>query len=95
MGDGRFDLQRAKLLIGEISAHLSALPADRARHQELRAEVDALRALLEAPDAPPAQVEDRMKSVHGLVDRAAAELHADGIRASMLAKEIGHMLGLG
>jgi len=94
MGDGKLDVARAKLLIGEISVHLAALPADSAKYAELRAEVDALRALLEAPDAHPAQVEDRMKSVHGLFDRAAAELHADGIRASMWLKEIGRMLGL-
>ncbi len=94
MSDGQFDIDRAKLLVGEISANLAALPADGAKYAELRAEVDALRAVLEGPDAQPAQVEDRMKSVHGLFDRAAAELHADGIRASMFLNDIGRMLGL-
>jgi hypothetical protein len=94
MGEGRFDVERAKLLIGEISVNLAALPADSAKYAELRAEVDALRDLLEGPDAQPAQVADRMKSVHGLFDRAAAELHADGLRAGMWLKEIGRMLGL-
>jgi hypothetical protein len=91
---GKFDVARAKLLIDEISGNLAALPADSAKYAELRAEVDALRDMLEQPDAHPAQVEDRMKSVHGLFDRAAAELGADGIRASTFLKEIGHMLGL-
>jgi len=94
MGGKRFDVERAKLLIGEISANLAALPADSARYAELRAEVNALRALLEGPGAQPDQVEDRMKSVHGLFDRAAVELQADGVRASLWLKEIGHMLGL-
>ena len=90
----KIDVARAKLLIDEISANLAALPADSTKYAELRAEVDALRDMLEHPDAHPAQVEDRMKSVHGLFDRAAAELGADGIRASTFLKEIGHMLGL-
>jgi len=94
MGNGGFDVQRAKLLIDEISRNLEVLPAQSAKYAELRAEVDALKALLEQPDAHPAHVEDRMKSVHGLFDRAAAELGADGIRAGMFLKEIGHMLGL-
>ena len=91
---GNFDVARAKLLIDEISGNLAALPADSAKYAQLRAEVDALKDMLEHPDAHPAQVEDRMKSVHGLFDRAAAELGADGIRASTFLKEIGHMLGL-
>ena len=90
----KIDVARAKLLIDEISRNLAALPADAAKYAQLRAEVDALRDMLEHPDAHPAQVEDRMKSVHGLFDRAAAELGADGIRASTFLKEIGHMLGL-
>jgi len=39
-------------------------------------------------------IEDRMKSVHGLFDRAAVELRADGIRVGMFLSEIGRMLGL-
>jgi hypothetical protein len=35
-----------------------------------------------------------MKSVHGLFDRAAAELHADGVRVGIFLREIGRMLGL-
>ena len=92
--NGKFDVARAKLLIDEISGNLAKLPADSAKYAELRAEVDALRDMLEHPDAHPAQIEDRMKSVHGLFGRAATELGADGIRASMFLKEIGHMLGL-
>ena len=89
-----FDIGRAKLLIREISDNLAELPADSARYAELRAEVDALRAMLDQSDANPAQVAERMKSVHGLFDHVADELGADGIRASMFLKEIGHMLGL-
>ena len=89
-----FDIERAKLLVDEISGNLAALPADSARHAELRAEVDALKAMLERPGAPPALVKDRMKSVHDLIGSAAVELRADGVRAGILLKDIGRMLGL-
>ena len=94
MRKSEFDIGRAKLLIEEISGHLAALSADGAKYAELRAEVDALKAMLDRPDAQPALVEDQMKSVHGLFDRAAGELRADGIRAGMFVSEIGRMLGL-
>ncbi len=94
MSKSEFDTARARQLIGEISGHLAALPADGTKYAELRAEVEALKALLERPDAQPAKVQDSMKSVHGLFDRAADELRADGIRAGQFLSEIGRMLGL-
>jgi len=89
-----FDIDRAKLLIDEISANLAALPADSAKYALLRAEVDALKGMLERPGAQPVLVQDRMKAVHGSFDRAAAELRADGIRVGQWLGEIGRMLGL-
>jgi len=94
MSDPGFDIDRARLLINEISGNLAGLPADSARHAELRAEVDALKAMLERAGAPHAQVKDRLTSVRELMHAAGAELHADGVRAGILAKEIGRMLGL-
>jgi hypothetical protein len=70
------------------------LPADGPKYAELRAEVDALKAMLDRPGAQLALVEGRMKSVHGLVERAAVELRADGMRAGNFLSEIGRMLGL-
>jgi hypothetical protein len=89
-----FDIDRAKLLINEISGNLAALPADSSKYAELRAEVDALKAMLERPDAQPHAVQDGMKTVHGLFDRASDELRADGIRAGRFLGDIGRMLGL-
>jgi hypothetical protein len=94
MSKSEFDIGRAKLLVDEISGNLAGLPADGAKYAELRAEVDALKAMLDRPDAQPAMVEDQMKSVHGLFYRAAAELRADGVRAGIFVSEIGRMLGL-
>ena len=89
-----FDVDRARLLVEEISTNLAALPADNVRHAQLRAEVDALKGMLDRSDAQPSQVEDRMKSVHGLFAGASSELRADGIRAGIYLREIGRMLGL-
>jgi hypothetical protein len=94
MSQSPFDIDRAKRLINEISGNLAALPADSAKYAQLRAEVDALKAMLERPDAQPDAVQDGMKSVHGLFDRAAEELRADGIRAGQFLGDIGRMLGL-
>lgn len=94
MNQKPFDIERARLLVDEISGNLAALPADSAKYAQLRAEVDALKSMLESPDAQPAAVQDSMKSVHGLFDRAAEELRADGIRAGQFLSEIGRMLGL-
>ena len=94
MNQKPFDIERAKLLIDEISGNLAALPADSTKYAELRAEVDALKAMLERPDAQPEAVEGRMKSVHGQFDRAAEELRADGIRVGQFLSDIGRMLGL-
>jgi hypothetical protein len=94
MSEAEFDTGRAKLLVDEISANLAALPAEGAKYAELRAEVDALKAMLERPGAQPAAVAGRMKSMHGLFDRAAAELRADGVRAGIFMSEIGRMIGL-
>jgi anti-sigma factor RsiW len=94
MSKSEFDTARARLLIGEISGHLAALPADRSKYAELRAEVDALKAMLDRPDAPAATIQDSMKTVHGLFGRASVELRADGIRAGQLLSDIGRMLGM-
>jgi hypothetical protein len=94
MNKSQFDIGHAKRLVDEISGNLAALPADSAKYAQLRAEVDALKAMLERPDAQPAVVRDSMKTVHGSFDRAAEELRADGIRAGQFLSEIGRMLGL-
>ena len=56
--------------------------------------MEDLKAMLGRTDAHLPLIEDRMKSVHALFDRAAAELPADGIRVGILLREIGRMLGL-
>ena len=88
------DVDAARKLVDEISANLESLPAGGARQAELRAEVDALRALLEREDAEPPEIEDRMKTVHGKFDRYKEELQAEGLRVGMFLSAIGRMIGL-
>ncbi|MBE0622948.1 MAG: hypothetical protein IH605_20355 [Burkholderiales bacterium] len=94
MNKSEFDIDRAKSLVEEISANLADLPQDSAKYAQLRSEVEDLKRMLAGADVQFPQVEDRMKSVHGLFDRAAVELRADGVRVGMFLSEIGRMLGL-
>jgi len=94
MNKSKFDIDRAKRLVEEILENLAALPEDSAKYAQLRSEVADLKAMLGRADAPVPMIEDKMKSVHALFDRAAVELRADGIRVGIFLREIGRMLGL-
>jgi chromosome segregation ATPase len=94
MTQRNIDVDAARKLVGEISANLESLPAGGERRAELRAEVDALRALLEREDAEHPEIEDQMKTVHGKFDRYKDELQAEGLRAGMFLSALGRMLGL-
>ncbi len=89
-----FDIDRAKSLVEEISANLADLPQDSAKYAQLRTEVEDLKHMLAVGEVQLPQVEDQMKSVHGLFDRAATELQADGVRVGIFLREIGRILGL-
>ena len=94
MSESKLDISRAKSLVEEISENLAALPQDNAKYAQLRAEVEDLKVMLGSTDAHLPLIEDRMKSVHALSDRAAVELRADGIGVGIFLREIGRMLGL-
>ena len=94
MSKRSIDVDAARRLVDEISANLDSLPAGGARQAELRAELDALRALLGREDAENPEIEDRMKSVHGKFDRYKEELQAEGLRVGMFLSAIGRMIGL-
>jgi hypothetical protein len=94
MTQRNIDVDAARKLVDEISQNLASLPVGGARQAELRAEVEALRALLEREDAQHPEIEDRMKSVHGQFDRYKEELQAEGLRVGMFLSAIGRMIGL-
>ena len=94
MRESKLDIDRAKSLVEEISENLAALTQDSTKYAQLRAEVEDLKVMLGRTDANLPLIEDRMKSVHALSERAAVELRADGIRVGIYLSEIGRMLGL-
>lgn len=93
MSKRSIDVDAARKLIDEISETLARLPAD-SSHAALRAEVEELKGMLAASGAEPPELEDKMKSVHGMFERAKTELQADGIRAGTFLSAIGRMIGL-
>ncbi len=92
--DNKFDIDAAKRLADEISANLAGLPENSTRHAELRAEVEELKAMLQRAGGGSPEIVGKIRSVQSGLDRAALELHADGIRAGVFLSEIGRILGL-
>lgn len=90
----KFDIDAARKLAREISSNLAGSPDSSARHAQLRVEVDELKAMLDCAGTPSPEIEGKMLSVRSALDRAAIELHADGIRAGVFLSEIGRILGL-
>jgi hypothetical protein len=93
MSKRSIDVDAARKLIDEITDNLARLPAD-SSHAALRAEVKELKDMLGRSGAEPPELEDKMKSVHGMFDRARSELQADGVRAGIFLSAIGRMIGL-
>jgi len=94
MNKSELDIDSAKKLVHEISQNLAALPESSAKYAQLRTEVEDLKAMLDRADPHAPMIEDKMKSVQALFDRAAVELRADGIRVGIFLAEIGRILGL-
>jgi hypothetical protein len=93
MSKRSIDVDAARKLVDEISDNLSRLPAGTS-HAALRAEVNELKDMLGTGGAEPPELEVKMKSVHGMFERASTELQADGVRAGMFLSAIGRMIGL-
>ena len=94
MSNSGFDIDAARRLVDEIAADLAALPPASTRHAQLRGEVEQLKTMLANAEPHPPSLEAGMRSVHSLVDRAAAELQRDGVRAGLFLQDVGRMLGL-
>ena len=93
MSKRSIDVDAARQLVDDMSETLARLPAD-SRHAALRAEVEELKDMLVGRGAEAPELEDKMKSVHGMFERAKTELQADGVRAGMFLSAIGRMIGL-
>lgn len=87
------DLDEVAKLVAALERDLAGLKQGSGDMQALRDEVRALAAVLNAaPDT--AHVGARLKTIHGLVDRAFEAVVEDSIKAADYAGRIGRMLGL-
>lgn len=93
MSRNPIDIDTARRLLNDMSAHLAALPQD-SSHAALRAEVEQLRELLSGEQRVRPEVRDRMQAVHTEMGDRADELRAEGIQVGMFLRDIGRMLGL-
>lgn len=94
MSDTRIDLERAKELAEDMSSTLAEVRGNDVKLLELREEVDALRDVLNGPNAQHFWVTDKLKRIEAAFERAAVELLADGIKAGGYIAEIGRIIGV-
>ena len=91
LGDSTFDL----LVPGGFHFRVYLLDGREQLLREAPADLMGADARGEIPrGAEPPELEDKMKSVHGMFERARTELQADGVRAGMFLSAIGRMIGL-
>ena len=88
------DIDAAKRLAEDVSRKLSEIQGNGPKVQELRAEVETLRGMLDKAEAEHSWIADRLKAVEVVFERAAVELLADGIKAGSYIAEIGRILGV-
>lgn len=83
------DIAQVERLVAAIENDLAKMRSGSENVAALRSEVDALKRLLDE-NAQPAPVQDRLRSLHGLLD----ELVDDAIQGARYVAEIGRMLGM-
>ncbi len=94
MSEKPVDLDAARQLTEDLSKKLADSSMDAEKLRALREEVDALRDILNGPNAQHFWIEDRLKGMEAVFERAAVELLADGIKVSNYVTEIGRILGV-
>ena len=82
------DLQQVERLVAALEADLAKVRSGSADVQALRNEVDSLKQLLDLSGAPNGPVNDRLRSIHSLMDT----LVDDAIQGARYVAEIGRML---
>ncbi len=87
---GNLDLQQVERLVAALEDDLAKVRSGSADVQSLRDEVDALKRLLDSSDATHGPVNDRLRSIHSLMDT----LVDDAIQGARYVAEIGRMLGM-
>ncbi len=84
------DLKQVERLVAALEADLAKVRSGSQDVQALRDEVDSLKQLLDAGGPPHEPVQDRLRSIHTLLDT----LVDDAIQGARYIAEIGRMLGM-
>ena len=94
MSNPPLDIDAAKRLADDVSKKLADIQGNGPKVQELRAEVEQLRGILDKADAEQSWIADKLKAVESTFEHAATELLADGIKIGTWVAEIGRILGV-
>ena len=94
MTEQNLDVEAARRLVDDLSRQLNQADKNGPKLDELRAEVETLRDILNGPNAQHSWIADRLAAIERVFEHAAVELLADGIKASLYLAEIGRILGV-
>jgi hypothetical protein len=94
MSNPPLDIDAAKRLADDVSKKLADIQGNGPKVQELRAEIEQLRGILDKADAEHSWIADKLKAVESTFEHAATELLADGIKIGTWVAEIGRILGV-
>ena len=86
----KFDVERVNRLVADLAAEVERAPADAPGIQELREEIETLRAVLNSPRTRHHWIDE---SLHAVRDAAHA-VRGELVRDSVYVTEIGRILGL-
>ncbi|MCC6533115.1 MAG: hypothetical protein IT531_11245 [Burkholderiales bacterium] len=86
----RIDLQQVERLVAAIEDDLAKVRSGSADVDALRTEVDALKRVLDSSGPAHGPVNERLRSIHGLMDT----LVDDAIQGARYVAEIGRILGM-
>jgi len=94
MDEKKVDLEEVSKLIEALERDLAQVRSGSQDMQRLRAEVETLKQVLNAPIQKHHWIRDGLHSVHNALDKTMDTALADGMKASQYISEIGRILGM-
>lgn len=86
----KFDVERVNRLVADLAAEVARAPADAPGIQDLREEIETLRAVLNSPRTRDHWIDESLRAVRDAAHAVRGEL----VRDSVYVTEIGRILGL-